>query len=116
MNSLYKSDEFFEGFTVQFEALPECESIKYICDDMSEVDAATTLNDIRLGKLVVFVARVTALRAGVELAETFLGGCIYTSYSDFLAGDGYYSDMRRDAVNDAKIKLQVLQIPDKAHK
>lgn len=107
---LYQHHEVFEGFTISFEALPELESIQDLCAGMDEPEWAAA--GIRDGRTVLFVARVTARRAGVELAETFLGGCVYTTYADFIEGGGYYDDMRREVVTTAKVKIQILQIPD----
>ena len=109
---LYQQDELFEGFTIRFEALPECESIEDICVDMEESYRETFTQDIRCGRTVLFIARVTARRAGIELAETFLGGCTDENYADFIDEEGYYSHARRKVISEAKIKIRLLQEPD----
>lgn len=107
---LHKQDELFEGFTIRFEALPELEHISDILDGMEDADEV--LADIQNYDVMLFMARVTARRAGVELAETFLGGCLYTTYVDFIAEGGYYEDMRGEVIKAAGIKLAVMQIAD----
>lgn len=106
---LHKQDELFEGFTIRFEALPELEHISDILGGMENADEV--LADIQNYRVELFMARVTARRAGIELAETFLGGCIYEKYTDFI-NEGYYSDLRGEVIKAAGIKLAVMRIAD----
>jgi hypothetical protein len=100
--------EEFEGFTVNFYRLPEDDSPEgHFCTGDDERDAEIVAR-IESGEYDWFCARVTAERAGIVLASDFLGGCCYESASAFVTDDGYYPDMRRAAVDDAKAKIAEL--------
>lgn len=107
---LYQHDELFAGFTIRFEALPELDHIADVLD--GDEEPTRTLARIDIGDLVLFVAKVTARRAGIELAETYLCRCIYATYAEFVDDSGCYTDMRGDVIAEAKIKLALLQVPD----
>jgi hypothetical protein len=58
--------------------------------------------------LLWFCAKVTAHKAGVELADDYLGGCCYASVAEFVEPGCYYDDMRASVIEQAKAKLAQL--------
>lgn len=89
----------YKGFDIYFEALPEYKSLS----DMFPDDTPEQLNEIYENNRI-FVAKVTAERAGVELASDYLGGCVYEEVEDFYikyAGD-YFADMVETVVEEAE--------------
>jgi hypothetical protein len=63
---------------------------------------------IRSGDLAWFTARVTVEKHGIEIGADYLGGCAYDSPEDFCTGEnrgGYFRDMVREAVSDARANL-----------
>ena len=55
-----------------------------------------------------FMVKVVASKCGVELGETYLGGCCYAHVTDFLGCD-YWSDMAGEAIEIAEKKLAELR-------
>ena len=97
--------ETFDGFNIALSVTPEDISPR---DCFEEDDIEEIIDKIERGDLLWFVAKVTASKHGVELAEDYLGGCCYTSTRDFIDGD-YFYDMKLDAVYHAKEKLSLLR-------
>lgn len=56
---------------------------------------------------VYFIARVSAVKAGIELAYDYLGACHYYKYEDFYAnlGEDYIADMLETVKSAALAKL-----------
>lgn len=57
-----------------------------------------------------FVMRVEAKRMGHTLGEAYLHGCNYDSPQHFLEGSGYYDDMKREAIAQARV-AQIKIVP-----
>ena len=102
----YVHEENFEGFTIRFYPLNEDMHPRDSFDD-SCCDIADICDKIDRGVYQWFCAKVTASKAGVELADDYLGGCLYETWRDFL-NDGYCEDMRATVVALAKDKLAEL--------
>ena len=62
------------------------------------------VENIRVGKLLWFSARVTASKAGVVLGSEYLGGCCYENTDDFLSSSNYES-MAEFAIDEARETL-----------
>ena len=92
-----------DGFMIRFYAAPETDSPDGAFDDGGETAAA-----IREGRLEWFIAKVTASRNDIELADDYLGGCAYASVMDFVRDDDYFADMRRQVIEDARAAIQKL--------
>lgn len=88
-----------EGFDIRYYAAAEDEQPEGHFDDGGE-----TARLIREGRYDWFVAKVTASKAGVELADDHLGGCCYETAGDFV-GPGYYEDMVGIVIERARAKL-----------
>lgn len=100
--------ETFEGFDIAFYAEPEYDNP---ADHFASGDDAwdlETIEAIERGKLTWFCAKVTASKAGIELASDYLGGCCYWKESDFIETEGYYGDMRANVVAMARNVLAKL--------
>ena len=97
--------ENFESFQIELATEPEWDAPDW---DFEEGEKQKLLEDIESGKVLWFVARVRAYKAGVLLATDYLGGCCYNSVKDFLDVHGYYGDMRRTVVDAARAKLAEL--------
>lgn len=97
-----------DGFTVRFYAEPEDESPRsqFQLDDGS--DDEELIAKIEDGTYLWFCAKVTASKAGVELATDYLGCCCYDSLESFLTPNGYASDMQNTVVDAARAKLAEL--------
>lgn len=108
MQSLMIHEENYEGFTIRFYVEPEDESPRgqFMNEDGS--DDEEILAKIEDGTYEWFCVKVTASKAGVELATDYLGGCCYASYEDFLTPDGYAADMRATVVEEARKTLAAL--------
>jgi hypothetical protein len=81
---------------ITLELLPEDE---YFGNDLGIID------NIESGKWLWFIAKVTASKCGVELAETYLSGCCYESKEDFIENSGYYDDMVKEVTEAAQLKI-----------
>lgn len=96
-------EETREGFSVRLYVTPETDDPEGAFDDNGETAAA-----IRAGEYEWFIARVTASRNGIVLADDYLGGCCYETYQDFVRPDEYYADMRRFVIAEAREILEKL--------
>ncbi len=107
MDDLRHTEEF-EGFTIRF--YREDEDMSPVGQFASGDDAldAEVLRKIESGEYDWFCVKVTASKAGIELASTYLGGCCYESFEEFLTPDGYAFDMRSEAVDEARKVLAQL--------
>ena len=92
-------------FTINTYAFPEDLNPRDCFDDcmIDEIIA-----DIEAGKLEWFYAKVSAEWQGLELYSDYLGGCCYSSFSDFANGEDYHSDMIENVISEANKKLQLL--------
>lgn len=98
--------EIREGFTVKFFAEDEYMTLDQMhveADDIAEISA-----QLDNGDLVLFSAKVTASRNGIELASAYLGGCIYKDEQEFVNNSGYYGDMVEAVIEDAKQAIEDL--------
>ena len=95
-------------FTIQFSITPEDDDPAGHFASGDDAADAETVRKIHDGTYLWFVARVTASKAGVELAEDYLGGCCYKSAREFMQPGGYYDDMVTEAVTRAATKLEEL--------
>lgn len=98
MSHIHSEDR--DGFKIDFYALAEhitLEQLGYEAEDAEETRAQ--LED---GALVMFCAKITASKNGIELASDYLGGCIYKDEKDFINNDCYYGDMVRTVIAEAK--------------
>ena len=94
-----------EGFDIYFEALPEYTHPKD-CFDLSVDDINEICEKIDNYELTWFCAKVTAEKAGVELATDYLGCCCYNSEDEFLNEDEcYFAGMVSIVVDEAKKQL-----------
>jgi len=94
-----------EGFEINFYAGEEdCHPRDlFMPEDVDQI-----VNDINEGNLVWFVAKVTASKKGIELANDYLGGCLYPSYMDFVEDNFYYADMIDTVIKDARQTIKEL--------
>ena len=91
------------NITISCDVAPEEESPHGAFDDDGEAERM-----IENGELDWFMVRVRVLKCGVELSVDYLGGCAYRNATDFVSGenrDGYFRDMVREAIADARKKL-----------
>lgn len=100
-------EEQSEGFTIRFHAMPEYSHPRDSFDDTCH-DIAEICRKIDNGTYVWFVAKVTASKAGVELASDYLGACLYDSYQQFVTDNGYYADMKARVIEEAKQTIHIL--------
>ena len=93
-----------DGFDIYFKALEDSD---YDFDMMEDSDAQETKDSIESGELILFTAKITAEKAGIELASDYLGGCIYESEEDFYIKykDEYFADMVENVLAEAKPKV-----------
>lgn len=98
--------EVRDGFTIKFFAEAEYMTL----DQMSfEADAVEEISEqLDSGELVLFCAKVTASRNGIELASDYLGGCIYKDEKEFINNDDYYGDMVATVIEEAKQAIEDL--------
>lgn len=94
-----------KGFDIYFEALEENISLRELLPEETEDD----LQEIERNN-AIFCAKVTAEKAGVELASDYLGGCIYENEEDFYIRyeNEYFADMVNTVVNEAEKELSNL--------
>ncbi len=100
-------EEQTEGFVIRFYVTPE-DMHPRDCFDESEHDIAELCDKIDRGDYAWFVAKVTASKAGVELADEYLGANLYENVRDFVADNDYYADMRAEVIRAAKEKINEL--------
>lgn len=63
------------------------------------------IEKIDRGELAYFIARVRVLLDGREIATDYLGGCCYNTVEEFRR-DGYFFDLARSAIKDARAALR----------
>lgn len=81
-----------------FDWEPEWDSPKGHFDDPRDVQ--WVYDQLKRGNEAAwFIAKVTA-KWGIFEGVDFLGGCSYVSFDDFKAEDGYYPDMKAQALAD----------------
>ena len=89
-----------DGFTIDTYVGPE--------DMEPDIDDGETLEQIRQGLLEWFQVKVTASKAGIELADTYLGGCCYFDPRSFI-DDDYWADMAGAVMEEATKKIEELK-------
>ena len=72
-----------EGFHIHFEAEPEHTTLQELLPSHTPDQIADLYDQIACGDIVVFCAKVSACKYGLELGTAYLGGCIYDSYDQF---------------------------------
>ena len=90
-----------DGFDVTLYVTPEDEN------PADHFKDAEIVQDIREGRLDWFIAKVSASKHGVELADDYLGACCYESTNSFIK-DPYYIEMVQNVIIDAKAMIQKL--------
>lgn len=81
--------------------------------DLSWDETGETLEGLRSGKYVAFLARVVVWYGGEIVGGDYLGGCVYESAREFIDHRGrnakgygsYFSDMVRGAIKEARKNL-----------
>jgi len=100
MKNLIKN---IDGFDIYFEALEEYD---FNVDYWESEQFTETCNKIDSGDLVLFCAKVTAEKSGIQFSEDYLGCCIYESEEQFYTTEGdYFTDMCNTVVTDAKNQI-----------
>jgi hypothetical protein len=79
------------------------------CFDDSVNEIEDICHKIETGEYQWFMVRVEAYKQGILLGTDYLGGCLYSTYEEFLQ-DAYYFDMVDNAINEAKLNLEKLAI------
>jgi hypothetical protein len=79
-------------------------------DFESEEERAELYEKINDGRLSWFCARVRVLWNGQEISADYLGGCCYESVEDFKR-DGYFRDMVRTAISEARDYFKTIDLP-----
>ena len=99
-----------DGFDIQFEALEEHMPVEDMLSfEECGCDHSSTIRAVQNGKYEYFVAHVTASKNGIQLAEDYLGGCIYETEETFYTAKGdYFSDMTATVVAEAKENIKNL--------
>ena len=96
------------GFNLQFQALIEDLHSADLFDDSID-DINEICQKIDNYDLVLFTAKVSAFKNGIELASDYLGGNLYSSYEEFInARPGYIDDMEDIVINEAKEVIKKL--------
>lgn len=72
--------------------------------DLSWDDDGEVTRQLERGHLFLFTARTYVKFDGVTVGEDYLGGCIYKDEREFMR-DGYFRDMVRVAVSEARREL-----------
>jgi hypothetical protein len=105
MTQYYDTIAEFErdGFTVIVDKTYEDIHPSDLFDD-SEHDVKQLCQDIECGNLDWFMLRVRVLVEGLELAEEFLGGCLYEDAREVLS-DGTAEDFIDEAMKEAKAQV-----------
>ena len=92
-----------EGYTVivdkSYEDMDPKDCFDEECFDMKEM-----YNDINSGRLDWFMLRVRVLVEGLELADEYLGGCLYKDAGEVLT-DGTAEDIIDQAMTRAKSQV-----------
>lgn len=84
-----------DHFCVKFEVTPDYDA------DLSFDETGEVADRINRGLFDCFVARIAVQFEGWTIGEDYLGACIYESPQDFI-GDGYFRDMVRIAIDEAR--------------
>ena len=93
-----------DGFDIYFEALPDT-----IDKSDFDVNFEEIVQDIESGELVLFCAKVTSERAGIEINSDYLGKCIYKSEEEFYTTKGdYFDQMVNEVLKDSPRLLNEL--------
>jgi hypothetical protein len=90
-----------DGFMICFEALPEdLDMHDHFVNECGWSEAEFE----EIEDLDWFCAKVSAWRNGEELGAAYLGACCYEDSSEFYTKykDDYFSDMVKDAIEEAK--------------
>ncbi len=110
LDVIYTEDlEPMEGFELRFEALIEYDSPDW--DFESEEERKKLIDDINNGHMEWFCAHVIASIDGIQLGHTYLGGCCYKSYAEFLKEEG--ANLAAEAIKAAKETLHTLAAKEK---
>lgn len=86
-----------KNFVVRVDALADHDL------DLSWDEDGSAAEGLKRGELVAFCARATVLFNGAEIGCDYLGNCIYRSFEDFRTDGGYFPDMVRCAIREARI-------------
>ena len=86
-----------EGLQIYFEALEEYSQLSDILPEETPEELQKIYNENE-----IFIAKVTAEAAGVELATDYLGGCIYKTFDEFINDGEYIEDMKQTVKDEAK--------------
>jgi len=95
-----------DGYTIIVDKTYEDIHPSDLFDD-SEHDVKQLCQDIECGNLDWFMLRVRVLVEGLELAEEFLGGCLYTDAREVLS-DGCAEDIIDQAMTHAQGRVYAL--------
>jgi hypothetical protein len=76
----------------------------------SEEEEKALIHKIYNGELLYFCARVSVIWRGQEIGSDSLGCCCYQTPKDFMEG-GYFRDMVREAIIQARKHFKELSIP-----
>lgn len=94
-----------DGFEIYFEALDDFLQK----GDLDDSTYQETCDSIENGSLVLFCAKVTVEKAGIEIISDYLGSCIYESEEQFYTEEnGYFQDMVNTVLKEAPQALQDL--------
>jgi hypothetical protein len=99
--------EQYKGFDIKFYVTYEDMHPRDLFDDTVE-DIKELCQKIDDGEYVWFIAKVTASKHGIELADDYLGGCLYDNEMQFVNEGDYYADMRETVVKEATANIQLL--------
>lgn len=99
--------EQYKCFDINFYITYEDTHPRDLFDD-NEWDIQEICRKIDNGTYVWFIAKVTASKHGIELADDYLGGNLYENAMQFVTEDGYYADMREAVVMEAEAKIELL--------
>lgn len=96
-----------ENFDIYFEPLEEHIPLTdlFMAEYVQEV-----IDKVNSGEWVYFCAKVTAEKNGIELADTYLGGCVYVDFEEFYTKyeSEYFSDMVNEVITEAKVAIKEL--------
>ena len=94
-----------DGFDISLDITPEFADPRQHFDESLLDDV---LEGIDNGSYEWFIARAKASRHGVDLGESYIGGCLYADVREFVA-DEYWHLIANQAVAEAKSKLALLR-------
>lgn len=99
--------EQYKGFDINFYAAYEDMHPRDHFDE-TEFNINELCQKINDGEYVWFIAKVTASKNGIELADDYLGGCLYENAMQFVKDNDYYFDMCERVVEQAKANIELL--------